>query len=394
MDIIKRNYKSDLDFILHVFDCKKQEISFPDFNFEVKLWAACRSNFVTAGCHDGECTNLYNDGGRIHVVLKAPKLGCGLLMAEFRADLPNEVYPDGKQTVFFVRPIGIELVRTSCGCPTTLSVEVFLPVIVQNGGVDKTRKQIVVDPVLRKKTIPLNAQPGIYYHNPNGWVRLGVMLKGYKDFDLNRAFPEGLPEKFMVVSGLTDGAIDYTYDREKNILRVIGGDDYGYGSVMLSALPTKTPPPTKRTLKYATADADGRLMVIGEPHFKLIEYKPEPPTVDEVKYLIEHHGYGNMSYTRQRSGHGKTYQIKQRKNSFSGKIPDYVEDPNATRDQKKKWCNVRRKLRRAGIIKVRKRARRTYSDWAVFTYVARVNKKTDDYGYDRSNYEVVKIKKI
>ena len=106
----KINYKSDFDFILTRRDAQGQDIGFPDFDWEARFWTFSPMHAVTASCRGGKCEGCFNDGGKIHVVVNAPVLGCGRLHAEVVTHHASDIYPDGERTVYTPDALDIELV--------------------------------------------------------------------------------------------------------------------------------------------------------------------------------------------------------------------------------------------------------------------------------------------
>lgn len=107
------NYKSDFDFTLRLKDCEGNVVPFPDYDWMARFYTDDnKANAYVASCIGGECRNCFNDGGgQIHVVCDAHRLSAGKLKVEFHAQLPDEIYPDGRQLVVTPAPLDIELVR-------------------------------------------------------------------------------------------------------------------------------------------------------------------------------------------------------------------------------------------------------------------------------------------
>ncbi len=126
----KVNYRSDFDFILRLSDCRGDDIGFPDYDWEARFYTrGNRANAYVASCKGGECVNCFNDGGRVHVVVNSPRLGLGELFVDFKASLPNSIYPDEHQDEMAPLSTGIELVRGAAPCPCSAEVELMLPYV-------------------------------------------------------------------------------------------------------------------------------------------------------------------------------------------------------------------------------------------------------------------------
>ena len=139
------NYKSDFDFILHLYSClvdsdgkevegSRKEQGWPDYDWRALIYTSVKSNGFTASCVGGVATNCYNDNGKIHVVVDGHHIGPGQLRVEFTAELPREIYPDGAQRKVFTQPVAIELVSGHGDCPSAVEAELLLPFIKGDKG--------------------------------------------------------------------------------------------------------------------------------------------------------------------------------------------------------------------------------------------------------------------
>lgn len=128
-EIIRKNCRSDLDFILKLTDCRGNDVGWPEHDFVLKFYTANPANTRTASCIGGKCTNCFNDNGRIHVVIDKPRMGSGRLNVEVLSMLPNDIYPDGIQDLYEPQPLNIMLVPGKGDCGTTAEVEAMLPYI-------------------------------------------------------------------------------------------------------------------------------------------------------------------------------------------------------------------------------------------------------------------------
>ncbi len=126
----KVNYKSDFDLVLRLLGCADgggtAEIGWPDFDWEARLFTDNPANAFVAECRGGVCRGCFNDDGKIHIVVKNHHIGPGRLKVEFKALLPNKIYPDGIQKRVAPQPLEVELVRGrgDC-CKEDLEADVF-----------------------------------------------------------------------------------------------------------------------------------------------------------------------------------------------------------------------------------------------------------------------------
>lgn len=145
MNMKRINYKSDFDFILHLYSClvdsdgkevegSRKELEWPDYDWTARLYTSVRSNAYIASCIGGVATNCYNDNGKIHVVVDGHHIGPGQLRVEFTAELSREIYPDGAQRKVFAQLLDIELVTGHGDCPSAAEAELLLPFIKGDKG--------------------------------------------------------------------------------------------------------------------------------------------------------------------------------------------------------------------------------------------------------------------
>lgn len=135
----KFNYKSDFDFIakLTATNANREsvEVGFPDYDFELIITSGCNGystrSFVASSI-GGVTKNCFNDNGQLHIVCDNHKLNVGELFGEFKAYLPNDIYPDGTQLNVEPQSLGIELVVGASDTPTTAEIELQLPYIYQS----------------------------------------------------------------------------------------------------------------------------------------------------------------------------------------------------------------------------------------------------------------------
>lgn len=232
---MKRNYKSDFDFFLRLKDCEGNVVPFPDYDWLARFYTDDnKANVYVASCIGGECKNCFNDGGQIHVVCNAHRLSAGKLKVEFHAQLPDDIYPDGRQLVVTPAPLDIELVRGAGDCPhEDISAELRQPVMTI-GTVRQTPPPAFTAPV-KRRNIPIGAVPGFVYR----WrykIRITstvLLAQGPESYDLNGMYvgsfndPDKQPEPLAAqIRGVTDDCGNsYAYDVTDGILTVQPRDD-------------------------------------------------------------------------------------------------------------------------------------------------------------------------
>ncbi len=176
------NYKSDFDFILHLKDRNGSEIGVPSCDFTITLWTWNKANVFKASRKGDRLENCFIDGGQIHVVCKNHRMGAGELHAEFHAELPNDIYPEGIQNCYQPGDLGIRL-GAGAGeaegiCPQTMSAELKVPVGGKGQGNTGTGRLRF----LQNGMISNHAREGVLYRNL-GWIKLRQFSHAFEDTD-------------------------------------------------------------------------------------------------------------------------------------------------------------------------------------------------------------------
>lgn len=179
------NYKSDFDFILHLKDCNGSEIGVPSCDFTITLWTWSKANVFKASRKGDRLENCFIDGGKIHVVCKNHRMGAGELHAEFHAELPNDIYPEGIQNRYQPGDLGIRL-GAGAGeaegiCPQTMNAELKVPVGGKGQGNTGTGRLRF----LQNGMISNHAREGVLYRNL-GWIKLRGFASDYDESASNR----------------------------------------------------------------------------------------------------------------------------------------------------------------------------------------------------------------
>lgn len=123
---MKRNYKSDFDFRLHLMSGGK-EIGFPPCDWTLVLYAFHKSAAFTVLHIGGACVNCYNDDGTPHIVCNGHGMGMGRLKAVFTAEYPDTRYPDGLRKSVTPATLQLELWDGPDDCSGTLDLYIDLP---------------------------------------------------------------------------------------------------------------------------------------------------------------------------------------------------------------------------------------------------------------------------
>lgn len=129
------NYKSDFNFRLHLYAPDGVEMQFPDYDFEGVIYTGSMgfsARKYSFSQKNNVRHNCYNDNGVIHVICDNHGLLTGQLYVEFRANVPNSIYPDGKEFTVTPSPLGIELVTTAGDEPTEIDEEIVMPVVYRS----------------------------------------------------------------------------------------------------------------------------------------------------------------------------------------------------------------------------------------------------------------------
>lgn len=135
----KINFKSDFDFLLRLKDTEGNEVLPSGCDWTADIFTDSLAEPFRVSCIGGRCTNCFIDDGRIHVVCNSHNLRPGMLKAEFRTWLPDNIFPDGSRTVVSPVPLGIELVRGAGDAASSADVALVPPFV--RGYVTLTHEQ-------------------------------------------------------------------------------------------------------------------------------------------------------------------------------------------------------------------------------------------------------------
>lgn len=136
--IRKINYKSDFDFILDIKVCTGLDaegnseyapLGFPDYDFEGVIHCGARTPSYRFGKKGNLTVNCFNDDGRIHVVCDNHGLPPGRLSVEFRSNIHNDIYSNGRKLLVSPFHIDIELVPGPGDCPSIPEIAMVLPFV-------------------------------------------------------------------------------------------------------------------------------------------------------------------------------------------------------------------------------------------------------------------------
>ena len=121
-------YRDDFSFLMRILNTCGDDIGWPDFDWHVRLWVATRAQYYEAGCKGGVPYNCFNDNGHIHIVCDRHGLTAGRLHLDLACDIPNEIYPDGKQYTAVPVVSDITLTRDAADrLPSGAEIEITIP---------------------------------------------------------------------------------------------------------------------------------------------------------------------------------------------------------------------------------------------------------------------------
>lgn len=137
---MKRNYKDDFDFILHLYSVlvdnegkevegSRKELGWPGYDWIARIYTSSKANAYEASCIGGVCTNCFNDNDRVHIVVNDHHMGPGRMKVVFQAELPREIYSDGYQRNVIPEPLDIELTVGKGDLPGEFEAELLMPYI-------------------------------------------------------------------------------------------------------------------------------------------------------------------------------------------------------------------------------------------------------------------------
>ena len=122
----KVNYKSDFDVLLHIVDADGNAVGFPTFDFVLTFTTSGQVRFE-AGQANGIKRGVSDADGKVRVVFNDHHLLTGVLNLEVRANVENDIYPDGKKLYVFEVPTNIELHYGASEVSSDIEIEMTLP---------------------------------------------------------------------------------------------------------------------------------------------------------------------------------------------------------------------------------------------------------------------------
>lgn len=420
----KVNYKSDFDVVLRLMGCtcgsEPMEIGWPDFDWEARLFAETPSNSFVASCRGGVCRGCFNDGGKIHIVVKNHHIGLGRLKIEFKALLPNKIYPDGIQKRVEPQPLEIELVRGRGDCGGGIESEIYTAwyfihdTDVYNRVLESVNKaleellagnvkppasdgEVVVrapksDPlrgvVLRRGIMPSGAMPGEVYDGLASVVdvtdTMAVTLK-FSEWDDKR--PEKTQEldishlfgaHFTPADIITDSTDEVSVSGDKVIMTVNGDAGRSLPTMRLSNFTVNDSGRWARS-RFLSVNTKGQLIVVPEAGFQRPRAADVPMNAFRVKgwtmvegapRAIFEFGRKWLQYAVVTGPKGERYEAQWRRALATTVIKEVVLDDGKIKKPGKKVKRWRHftKWRKCGVFRIRRRTRSgAVSEWAYFT---------------------------
>ena len=214
----KINYKSDFDFILHLYDGCGNEVDFPDYDFTATFYTFSKANAFIASKRGEELVNCYNDKGRLHIVCDSHGLAAGELKVDFSVELPDGIYGDGYRRVVTPRELGIMLVCGEGDCPKGKDVEVVVPYVYLSAY--ELAKQAGYKGTLEEYTEALNNMPKMVEEAKNVVGRESEVIKSVENLkseitgaikDSNNAAGKALEAAGTAIEAV--GKIDTTFEK-------------------------------------------------------------------------------------------------------------------------------------------------------------------------------------
>lgn len=435
----KVNYKSDFDIVLRLLGCtcgpEPMEIGWPDFDWEARLFTDAPSNPFVASCRGGVCRGCFNDGGKIHIVVKNHHIGLGRLKIEFKALLPNKIYPDGIQKRVEPQPLEIELVRGRGDCGGGLESEIYTAwyfihdTDVYNSVLESVNKaleellagnvkppasdgEVVArtpkgDPmagvVLRRGIMPSGAMPGEVYDGYidifNAWQK-SVVIKISEWNKIQAGEDQVLDISHLFGAHFTPEDIVHTTDNEVTI----DGDKV---TITVKGR-TQDENETKRPIIYLNNSVEIQGARFARSHFLSVNTKGQLVVVPEAAFLhaktadvpnnafIE--GGWSMVNGRPRKDFAgisggrpwyccavvngpanERYEAQWRRVTHTTSVKELLLSGEKTKESGKKLTRWRHftKWRRCGVFRIRRRTRSgAVSAWAYFTtYIGYDNRR-------------------
>ena len=136
--LIRRYYKSDVDFAIPLMSCKcgdddqPVELPVPDCDWRIELSTSSVFKTYIISRRGDKLTNCFiePDTGRIHAVLKNHGLPAGRIRMEMMLDCPDGKYPDGFRRAACRQLLPIELTDDAdCCCGSAGEIALTVPYI-------------------------------------------------------------------------------------------------------------------------------------------------------------------------------------------------------------------------------------------------------------------------
>ena len=126
----KRNYKSDFDFLLEFVNAAGEKMDTPPMcDWNVYLYVDKYKRYVITQRNGVLSQGVTRENGILHVYVKNPQLGAGILHVEYKSMESDSHYSDGIKVLYCgYGDIGIELVKGNGDNSNTVTTELQLDV--------------------------------------------------------------------------------------------------------------------------------------------------------------------------------------------------------------------------------------------------------------------------
>lgn len=355
---MKINFESDFDVILRLKACDGDNctnIGWPLYDWTAKFYTNDREHTYVASSLGGVLTNCFDDNGQIHVVFNNHGLSAGTLKVKFSAEIPNDIYPDGKKLEVYPQPLNVELVRGMGDCG-----------IVKTEAIAPTQKWRSRDSltgiVLRRGFMSNLSQPGEVYcgtiNQTNQEPHYEIKIRfpnDYSEVDITQIFGKLFqPDDILHVH-------NGTYEIVNGRVIVRANEDKQPWEPVFLALNKMT------GLKYLTKNSRGQIVLAQRNSYDYRKASPTTPYPHIAYISADTRASDSYYYAYDDNGHRYEWQYRK-----SRRINQHLnEDGVLVFTKVKRWRHIKKLkkdsfnavYRKSCVFRIRRVSYKAKGDW-------------------------------
>ena len=351
---MKINFESDFDVILRLKACdgdKCTNIGWPLYDWTAKFYTNDLEHTYVASSLGGVLTNCFDDNGQIHVVFNNHGLSTGTLRVKFRAEIPNDIYPDGKKLEVCPQPLDVELVRGMGDCGT-VKTEAIAPTQKWRG------RDSLTGIVLRRGFMSNFSQPYEVYcgkinqFSSNFAIKI-KFHKGESKVDVTSIFGDLFQPKDIV--DIYNGTYEIVNGR---VIVRANENDYGCKTVLMLFL-------LNVDNIYLTKNSRGQIIATQRLNYDYMKATPTKPDTLTIKKEPSGSPYYFVT-----DSHGNRYELQYKKckrravcESKQSKAFHYIYRKKWRRITNLKEMSLDGVYKKSCVIRVRRVSDKAKGDW-------------------------------